>query len=101
MPSKTIDIESLKKKAKAFRRDILETLEAAGSGHSGGSLSAVEIFLTLYGYQINHKPNDPSWEDRDRVIVSKGHVSPVVYVIHMVSVRQPHVLEYAGACRGP
>ena len=63
MPSKTIDIESLKKKAKAFRRDILETLEAAGSGHPGGSLSAVEIFLTLYGYQINHKPDDPHWED--------------------------------------
>ena len=80
MSPKTIDIESLKKKAVTFRRDILETLEAAGSGHPGGSLSAVEIFLTLYGYQINHKPNDPRWEDRDRVIVSKGHVSPVVYV---------------------
>ncbi len=80
MPSKTIDIESLKKKAVIFRRDILETLEASGSGHPGGSLSAVEIFLTLYGYQINHKPDDPRWEGRDRVIVSKGHVSPVVYV---------------------
>jgi len=79
MSTKTIDIESLKAKAKVFRRDILETLEIAGSGHPGGSLSAVEIFLTLYGYQIDHKPNDPRWEDRDRVIVSKGHVSPVVY----------------------
>jgi transketolase len=80
MSSITIDIESLKSKAKVFRRDILETLEIAGSGHPGGSLSAVEIFLTLYGYQLNHKPTDPHWEDRDRVIVSKGHVSPVVYV---------------------
>jgi len=80
MPTQTLDIESLKKKAVVFRRDILETLETAGSGHPGGSLSAVEIFLTLYGYQINHKPLDPSWEGRDRVIVSKGHVSPVVYV---------------------
>ena len=80
MPSKTIDIESLKRKAVTFRRDILETLGTAGSGHPGGSLSAVEIFLTLYGHQINHKPDDPQWEDRDRVIVSKGHVSPVVYV---------------------
>ncbi len=79
MSSKTIDIESLKKQAVVFRRDILETLEAAGSGHPGGSLSAVEIFLTLYGYQLKLKPNDPRWEDRDRVIVSKGHVSPVVY----------------------
>ncbi len=80
MSLKTMDIDSLKKKAVTFRRDILETLEAAGSGHPGGSLSAVEIFLALYGYQLNHKPGDPHWEDRDRVIVSKGHVSPVVYV---------------------
>ena len=79
MSPKIIDIESFKKRAVTFRRDILETVEAAGSGHPGGSLSAVEIFLTLYGYQINHKPSDPRWEDRDRVIVSKGHVSPVVY----------------------
>ena len=79
MLTKSIDIESLKKKAVVFRRDILETLETAGSGHPGGSLSAVEIFLSLYSYQLNHKPNDPHWEDRDRVIVSKGHVSPVVY----------------------
>jgi len=80
MSPKNIDIDSLKKQAVIFRRDILETVEAAGSGHPGGSLSAVEIFLTLYGYQINHKSNDPRWEGRDRVIVSKGHVSPVVYV---------------------
>jgi len=80
MPNKTIDIESLQRKAVVFRRDILETIATAGSGHPGGSLSAVEIFLTLYGYQLNHKPDDPHWEDRDRVIVSKGHVSPVVYV---------------------
>ncbi|MDE2028576.1 MAG: transketolase [Candidatus Omnitrophica bacterium] len=79
MSPKTIDIVSLKKKAIEIRRTILETLEASGSGHPGGSLSAVEIFLTLYGYQLNHKPSDPRWEGRDRVIVSKGHVSPVVY----------------------
>ena len=79
MISKSIDIDSLKKQAVNVRRDILETLETAGSGHPGGSLSAVEIFITLYGYQINHKPNDPHWDGRDRVIVSKGHVSPVVY----------------------
>ncbi|MBF0511072.1 MAG: transketolase [Candidatus Omnitrophica bacterium] len=79
MSSKPIDIDSLKKKAVIFRRDILEMLEIAGSGHPGGSLSAVEIFLTLYGYQLQFKSNNPNWEDRDRVIVSKGHVSPVVY----------------------
>jgi transketolase len=80
MPVNAIDIESLKKKATLFRRDILETLQVSGSGHPGGSLSAVEIFLVLYGCHINHRPDDPQWEDRDRVVVSKGHVSPVVYV---------------------
>jgi transketolase len=80
MSVKAIDIDSLQKKATLFRRDILETLHGSASGHPGGSLSAVEIFLVLYGYQINHKPQDPHWEGRDRVIVSKGHVSPVVYV---------------------
>ncbi|MDE1920305.1 MAG: transketolase [Candidatus Omnitrophica bacterium] len=75
-----MDIKSLKKKAVDFRRQILETLEAAGSGHPGGSLSAVEIFLVLYGCQLKHRPADPCWDDRDRVIVSKGHVTPVVYV---------------------
>ena len=80
MPLKSIDIESLKKQAVVFRRDILETLEMAGSGHPGGSLSAVEIMLSLYGHAMNHRPQEPKWDGRDRLIISKGHVSPVVYV---------------------
>ncbi|MBI4308761.1 MAG: transketolase, partial [Candidatus Omnitrophica bacterium] len=75
-----MDIKPLQQKAVMFRRDILETLECAGSGHPGGSLSAVEIMLALYGHAMDHKPSDPQWEERDRLIVSKGHVSPVVYV---------------------
>ena len=77
---KPLDIESFKQKAIVFRRDILEMLEAAGSGHPGGSLSAVEIMIALYGYAMDHDPKNPSWDERDRLIVSKGHVSPVVYV---------------------
>jgi transketolase len=77
---KTPDVASLQAKALQFRREILETLNLAGSGHPGGSLSAVEIFIALYFYKLNYKPTDPKWEDRDRVVVSKGHVSPVVYV---------------------
>jgi len=80
MSLKTQDVASLQAKTLQFRREILETLNLAGSGHPGGSLSAVEIFTALYFYKISHKPNDPKWEDRDRVIVSKGHVTPVVYV---------------------
>ncbi|MBF0484880.1 MAG: transketolase [Candidatus Omnitrophica bacterium] len=73
-------MNALKAKALQFRRDILETLELAGSGHPGGSLSAVEIFVTLYGQAMKHDPKNPHWEDRDRLVVSKGHVTPVVYV---------------------
>jgi transketolase len=74
------DIQALKDKAFEFRKEILETINAAGSGHPGGSLSAVEIMIALYFYKMKHRPTDPHWEDRDRLVVSKGHVSPVVYV---------------------
>lgn len=81
MPSQNIDISVLRAKALLIRREILETLNRAGSGHPGGSLSAVEILLSLYRYKMNHRPKDPRWEGRDRLIVSKGHISPAVYVI--------------------
>lgn len=74
------DPKELKSKALLFRREILETLEIAGSGHPGGSLSAVEILVALYGRVMNHRPGDPHWDDRDRLVISKGHVSPVTYV---------------------
>jgi len=75
-----MDINALKDKARLFRREILEALFLAGSGHPGGSLSSVEIMIALYEYQMNHRPSEPDWADRDRLIVSKGHCSPVVYV---------------------
>ncbi len=80
MSAKQIDLSALKAKAYQFRREILETLEGAGSGHPGGSLSAVEIFISLYDVVMDHRPNEPKWEGRDRFVVSKGHVTPVVYV---------------------
>ena len=51
----------------------------AGSGHPGGSLSAVEIITALYWRVLRHKPADPQWPDRDRFILSKGHGAPVLY----------------------
>lgn len=80
MSEKVFDIDKLKKKAVEYRKGILYATNSAGSGHPGGSLSAVEIMLALYEYQMNHNPSDPAWEDRDRLIISKGHVTPVVYV---------------------
>ncbi len=80
MPVRNADLKALHEQAVLFRREILETVHLAGSGHPGGSLSAVEIMIALYGYQLNHRPQEPLWPDRDRLIVSKGHCSPVTYV---------------------
>lgn len=77
---KQINIEALKEQAKLYRREILQLTHSAKCGHPGGSLSAVEIFLALYAYQMKHDPKNPTWEDRDRLIISKGHASPVSYV---------------------
>ncbi len=81
LSSKKVDIKALKAKAIQIRREILEACNRAGSGHPGGSLSAVEILLSLYEYKMNHDPKNPAWEDRDRLIVSKGHITPAVYVV--------------------
>lgn len=76
---KNLDINRLKEKARQFRRDILEMIAEAKSGHPGGSLSAVEILIALYYRIMEHKPDNPSWPLRDRFIMSKGHASPVLY----------------------
>ncbi|MFC1484864.1 transketolase [bacterium] len=65
--------------SKIVRRDIIEMLYQAGSGHPGGSLSCVELIVALYFKILKHKPDNPCWEDRDRVIFSKGHVCPTQY----------------------
>lgn len=67
------------KMAKAMRIDIIEEVAAAGSGHPGGSLSATDILAALYFDIMNIDPRNPRWEDRDRLILSKGHVAPALY----------------------
>lgn len=67
--------------SKNIRRLILEAVTEAGSGHPGGSLSAVEILVTLYFYKMKHDPKNPKWEDRDRFVLSKGHASPLMFSI--------------------
>jgi transketolase len=65
--------------AKKLRRHIIAMTGKAGSGHPGGSLSAVEILTTLYFRVLRYKPLDPHWPDRDRFILSKGHAAPALY----------------------
>jgi len=69
----------LKDIAKRVRRHIITMTGKAGSGHPGGSLSAVEILTTIYFRVLRHKPLDPQWPDRDRFILSKGHAAPLLY----------------------
>ena len=71
--------EDLAAVCKKIRRDIVTMIAKAGSGHPGGSLSAVEIVVALYWKVLRHKPADPVWKDRDRFILSKGHAVPVLY----------------------
>jgi transketolase len=71
--------EDLAAVCKRLRRDIVTMIGKAGSGHPGGSLSAVEIVVTLHWKVLRHKPTDPAWHDRDRFILSKGHAAPVLY----------------------
>ena len=74
-----MEILELKKKANELRRGILTAVHAAKSGHPGGSLSAADIFTYLYFEEMNVDPANPKWEDRDRFVLSKGHVAPGLY----------------------
>ncbi|MCF8301917.1 MAG: transketolase [Bacteroidales bacterium] len=71
--------EDLKVKACEIRKDVVRSLGIAGSGHLGGSLSTADIFTALYFNVLNHNPQNPSWPERDRLILSIGHVAPVYY----------------------
>jgi len=81
MMKKRPDINELKEKAIKIRSTILKMLQIAGSGHTGGSLSEVEIILTLYKYEMSHNSKKPEWEQRDRFILSKGHGCPTLYAV--------------------
>jgi transketolase len=76
----TRDIHALRDRATSIRKHIVEMLAAAGSGHPGGSLSAVELVTALYfGGFLRYDPRNPDWSERDRFILSKGHGVPVQY----------------------
>ncbi|MEM0030095.1 MAG: transketolase [Candidatus Nitrosocaldus sp.] len=75
------EILRLKEIARRTRRLIIESVAEAGSGHPGGSLSAVELVVALYFHKMRHDPNNPRWEDRDRFILSKGHAAPLLYSV--------------------
>jgi transketolase len=79
----TVDsVDELKRIANRIRVEIIKMIGAAGSGHPGGSLSAVELLVALYFRVLRHDPQNPTWPDRDRFILSKGHACPVLYATY-------------------
>ena len=70
----------LEKKAVKIREMIIETLLEAGSGHSAGPLGMADIFCAFYFHILNHDPKNPDWPERDRLVLSNGHICPVRYV---------------------
>lgn len=74
--SKIIELE---KTANTIRQDIIEMLLEAGSGHTAGPLGMADVFTLLYFHTMKHDPKNPEWKERDRLVLSNGHICPVQY----------------------
>ncbi len=72
-------IQWLEEKANDIRISLIEAVARAGSGHTGGPLGMADIFTYLYFHELKHDPKNPLWADRDRVVLSNGHICPVLY----------------------
>ncbi|MBS3068340.1 transketolase [Candidatus Micrarchaeota archaeon] len=79
MHKKITNIKQLKLIANTIRQDVIRMLLEAKSGHSAGSIGLADIFSALYFNVLYHDPKNPSWPDRDRLLLSNGHVAPVLY----------------------
>ncbi|MEI7590515.1 MAG: transketolase [Deltaproteobacteria bacterium] len=73
------EIKQMEDIARRLRVDILKMLNTSKSGHTGGSLSAIDIIASLYFSIMKHDPQNPKWEQRDRFVLSKGHAAPALY----------------------
>ena len=110
MPLEKKELEELSAIALKLRKDTIEALYHAGSGHPGGALSMVEILTVLYFREMNIRPEDPAWADRDRLILSKGHACPSYYaalaergyfaVEELNTLRKPHSRLQGHPCMG-
>ena len=75
-----MEAQHLAEQARRMRIDIVRMIAEAGSGHPGGSLSCADILTALYfGGVMDHRPDDPAWDGRDRFILAKGHAAPALY----------------------
>jgi transketolase len=74
-----LDIAKIEKQANKLRIDVLTSIYRSQSGHIGGSFSAAEIIAYLYVHAMKIRPDQPKWEERDRLVMSKGHAAPILY----------------------
>lgn len=74
-----IKAKHLELKANAIRQSIIKMLLEAGSGHTAGPLGMADVFTALYFHILSHDPKKPDWDERDRVVLSNGHICPVLY----------------------
>ncbi|MBI4094383.1 MAG: transketolase [Candidatus Liptonbacteria bacterium] len=72
-------LKFIEETANLLRQDVIKMLVHAGSGHSAGPLGMADVFATLYFHVVNHNPKKPDWAGRDRVVVSNGHICPILY----------------------
>src|SRR5258708_13394078 len=75
----SLSTSELQAQASQIRQDIIQMLLKAGSGHSAGPLGMADVFTCLYFSVVTHHPHEPHWSDRDRVVLSNGHICPVLY----------------------
>ncbi len=72
-------IKFLEEKANEIRQSLIEELVAAGSGHTAGPLGMADVFTAMYFHILNHDPKNPDWPERDRLVLSNGHICPIQY----------------------
>ena len=72
-------IKFLEEKALEIRKSIIEALVEAKSGHTAGPLGMTDIFTAFYFHILKHDPRNPTWEERDRLVLSNGHICPLKY----------------------
>ena len=80
-PSKVLELENT---AVSIRSDVLQMIQHAGSGNPGSALSCIEILTWLMRHEMNIRSDQPRWEERDRLILSKGHAAPVFYALSVL-----------------
>src|SRR4051812_41978247 len=72
-------ILELERKANEIRESLISMLLEAGSGHTAGPLGMADIFTLFYFHVLKHDPKNPGWKERDRVVLSNGHICPILY----------------------